>query len=107
MDQSGRQAAPQFRIRGIGRGSRAGRIRSPRTDPRAGGAAASVCARPTTAAPRRRADGRGRRQPQRVPRWADAYYFGIEDLYEVAKLMVDELDAYRQRFYEDQPQAGN
>ena len=40
-------------------------------------------------------------------RWADAYYFGIEDLYEVVKLMVDELDAYRQRFYEDQPQAGN
>jgi len=22
--------------------------------------------------------------------WADAYYFGIEDLYEVVKLMVDE-----------------
>jgi hypothetical protein len=29
-----------------------------------------------------------------------AYYFGIEDLYEVAKLMVDELDALRQRVRE-------
>ena len=39
--------------------------------------------------------------------WADAYYFGMEDLFEVVKLMVDELDAYRQKFYEDQPQAEN
>jgi hypothetical protein len=59
------------------------------------------------AAARGRGDGGGGGQPQRVPRWADAYYFGIEDLYEVVKLMVDELHACRQRFYEDQPQAGN
>jgi hypothetical protein len=32
--------------------------------------------------------------------WADAYYFGIEDLYEVMRLMVDELEGYRQRFHE-------
>ena len=50
------------------------------------------------------AAGQSRR---RVPRWANACYFRIEDLYEVVKLMADELDAYRQRFYEDQPQAGN
>jgi hypothetical protein len=33
--------------------------------------------------------------------WAEAYYFGIEDLYEVVKLMVDELDGYRQRLHEE------
>jgi hypothetical protein len=27
--------------------------------------------------------------------WAEAYYFCIEDLYEVVKLLVDELDDYR------------
>ena len=32
--------------------------------------------------------------------WADAYYFRMEDLYEVVKLMVDELDGYRQRVEE-------
>ena len=39
--------------------------------------------------------------------WADTYYFGIEDLYEVVKLMVDELEAQRQRVYEGQRPAGN
>jgi hypothetical protein len=39
--------------------------------------------------------------------WADAYYFGIEDLYEVVKLMVDELDGYRQRVHEEQRASGN
>jgi hypothetical protein len=29
--------------------------------------------------------------------WAEAHYFGIEDLYEVVKLIVDELEAYQQR----------
>jgi hypothetical protein len=39
--------------------------------------------------------------------WADAYYFGIEDLYEVVKLMVDELDGHRQTFHEAQRPGGN
>jgi uncharacterized protein YukE len=39
--------------------------------------------------------------------WGDAYYFGIEDLYEAVKLMVDELEGYRQRFHEEQRQAHN
>ena len=38
---------------------------------------------------------------------AEAYYFGIEDLYEVVKLMVDELDRYRQRVHEEQRPGGN
>ena len=29
--------------------------------------------------------------------WADAYYFGMEDPYEVVKRMADELERYRQR----------
>jgi len=33
--------------------------------------------------------------------WAEAYYFGTEDLYEVVKLMVDDLDAYRRRADEE------
>ena len=32
---------------------------------------------------------------------ADAYCFGVADLYEVVKLMVDELEEYRQRFHEE------
>jgi len=39
--------------------------------------------------------------------WAEAYYFGIEDLYEVVKLMVDELDAYRQRVEEGKQPGSN
>ena len=39
--------------------------------------------------------------------WADAYYFGIEDLYEVVKLMVDELEGYRQRVHEETKPTGN
>jgi hypothetical protein len=39
--------------------------------------------------------------------WADAYYFGIEDLYEVVKLMVDELEGYRQRVHDRQPHDDN
>ena len=39
--------------------------------------------------------------------WADAFYFGIEDLYEVVRLMVDELDGYRQRVHEGQRSSGN
>ena len=39
--------------------------------------------------------------------WADAYYFGIEDLYEVVKLMVDELDGLRQLVHEGQRPRGN
>ena len=39
--------------------------------------------------------------------WADAYYFGIEDLYEVVKLMVDELDGHRQRVHEGRRPGGN
>ena len=39
--------------------------------------------------------------------WADAYYFGMEDLYEVVKLMVHELEGYRQRVHEGQRQNEN
>jgi hypothetical protein len=39
--------------------------------------------------------------------WADAYYFGIEDLYEVVKLMVDDLDACRQRLHDETKPSGN
>ena len=39
--------------------------------------------------------------------WADAYYFGMEDLYEVVRLIVDELDGYRQRVHEEQRSSGN
>jgi hypothetical protein len=39
--------------------------------------------------------------------WADAYYFGMENLYEVVNLMVDELDGYRQRVHEEQRPGGN
>jgi hypothetical protein len=38
--------------------------------------------------------------------WADAYCFGIENLYEV-RLMVDELEGYRQRVHEGQRPGGN
>jgi hypothetical protein len=39
--------------------------------------------------------------------WAEAYYFGIEDLYEVVKLMVDELEGYRQRADEERSPRSN
>ena len=39
--------------------------------------------------------------------WAEAYYFGIEDLYEVVKLMVDELDGHRQRVHDGGRPRGN
>ena len=35
--------------------------------------------------------------PGEFREWADAYSFGIEDLYEVVKLLVDEVDGHRQR----------
>ena len=38
--------------------------------------------------------------------WADAY-FGIQDLYEVVKLMVDELEGCRQRFEDGKPPSRN
>jgi hypothetical protein len=39
--------------------------------------------------------------------WAEAYYFGIEDLYEVMKLMVDELEGFRQRYAEEEQPGRN
>ena len=39
--------------------------------------------------------------------WAEAYYFGIEDLYEVVKLMVEELEGYRQRVHEERRPRSN
>ena len=39
--------------------------------------------------------------------WADAYYFRIEDLCDVVKMMVNELDGHRQRFHEAQRPVGN
>jgi hypothetical protein len=39
--------------------------------------------------------------------WAGAYYFGIEDLYEVVKLMVEELEGYRQRAEEERSPRSN
>ena len=39
--------------------------------------------------------------------WAEEYYFGIEDLYEVVKLMVDELEGYRKRLDEEKQPRSN
>ena len=39
--------------------------------------------------------------------WAEAYYFGLEDLYEVVKLMVDELEGCRQRLDEEKQPRSN
>jgi hypothetical protein len=39
--------------------------------------------------------------------WADAYYFGIEDLYDVVKLMLDELEGHRQWVHEESRQREN
>jgi hypothetical protein len=39
--------------------------------------------------------------------WSEAYYFGIEDLYDVVKLMVDELEGYRQRSEEEKQPGSN
>jgi hypothetical protein len=39
--------------------------------------------------------------------WAEAYYFGLENLYEVVKLMVDELEGYRQRADEERSPRSN
>jgi hypothetical protein len=50
------------------------------------------------------AEGAGRGE---FREWSEAYYFGIEDLYEVVKLMVGELEGYRQRIDGEQRPAGN
>lgn len=39
--------------------------------------------------------------------WADSYYFGIEDLYEVVKLMLEELEGHRQRAEEGKQPKSN
>ena len=39
--------------------------------------------------------------------WAEAYYFGIEDLYEVVKLLVEELEGYRRLADEERSPRSN